>query len=57
MCIICQSIKVNIWHLTLVPWYSDGLIEMFDSSNLQSKLTMFIENDGPCTVQKQTMPL
>ena len=55
MCIICQSIKVNIWHLTLIPWYFDGLIEMFDSSNLQSKLTMFIENDGPCTVQKQTI--
>jgi hypothetical protein len=44
--IICQSIKINTWHLTLVPWYSDGLIEQFDSSNLQNKLKMIIENDG-----------
>jgi hypothetical protein len=53
MCIICQSIKINTWHLTLVPWYSDGLIEQFDSSNLQNKLKMIIENDGPCTVKNK----
>jgi hypothetical protein len=55
MCKLCHSTKVHICHLTLVPWYSDGLIELLDSSNLQNKLKMFIENDGPCTVKKQNI--
>jgi len=55
MCKLCHSTKVNLSHLTLVPWYSDGLIELFHSSNLQNKLKMFIENDGPCTVKKQNI--